>query len=177
MKEKTYGIFLFEDKVLSIKTEQGWEFPSTTESTCWGNYDPFKEIILSEYIRDNGVFGRDNLSFYDSKTADIQFAAPTEYKWVGREGFAGVDWNPNLLNGVRIISEMFNEQAFKITEKNPDGTEELMWSGICNDFVWQREFYRLIMEQGKTYHAPDNTAPWRQIRAYNENGDLIRTES
>ena len=51
MSELHYGVFLNGNKVLSVLGENGWTFPSTLEPTCYGDYDPFKKIVLNEKIK------------------------------------------------------------------------------------------------------------------------------
>ena len=179
MSERTYGVFMHGDKVLCYKAENGWELPSTTEPTCYANFDPFKKVVLSDYQRDLGVHcpGMAWVEFFVSPDKKVVLASQKEIYWAGKDDFDTLEWNPSVKPIINDLKTLFIEHSYRITELNQDGTEELMWSGKCYGYVWQREFHRLVIEQGNAYNAPGNKKPWRQVRAYNDSGELIRTES
>ena len=72
--------------------------------------------------------------------------------------------------------EYFMEkQNYRITELNPDGSEELMWEGYCTKEKMKQEFSRIIGEQQKIRR--EKNTKWRQVRVYNQLGELILVES
>jgi hypothetical protein len=174
---KEYGIFTNGTKVFCFKNATGeYDLPLTVKYSA----DPlelFDKVISGDYQCDKGVFGYSNMEFYVSAQQNLTIKTGAEICWVDKDSLAEINWSPDVRPIIEILKDMFINRYYRITEKNPDGTEEEMWADTCSSFQWQRVFSRLIDEQGEVYHAPGNTKPWRQIRAYNESGELIRTES
>ena len=69
------------------------------------------------------------------------------------------------------------KQRYRIAKDNFDGTEETVWSKICTKEEADSVFLKVIQEQAHEYHVTKSLPRWRQIRLYNQNNELIATES
>ena len=69
------------------------------------------------------------------------------------------------------------KQRFRIAKDNFDGTEETVWSKICTKEEADIMFLKVVQEQSREYHVAKTLPRWRQIRLYNQNNELIATES
>jgi hypothetical protein len=69
------------------------------------------------------------------------------------------------------------KQRFRIAKDNFDGTEETIWSKICTKEEADTMFLKVVQEQSHEYRVTKTLPRWRQIRLYNQNEELIATES
>lgn len=188
MKYYVCVVFTKNDKIFccrSIKNLNFWEFPHG-EKEHHAEYGSImaslKEEILNDFDINIGIYyPNDNaypkmdakLSYVDDE--NIVLAHPREGKWISIEQIDDIQWESTFLPIAKQVKTMLIKQQYKITELNPDGTEEIMWEDYCSQIKMNYEFLRLIHEQQIPYR--EGKIKWRQIRVYNQTGELISTES
>ena len=182
-------VFTKDDKIFccrSIKNPDLWEFPHGEKEhqvVYESMMESLKEEILSDFELGFGIYyQKDNrsssqmdaeLSYVDNE--NIILAHKREGKWIAMDQIDEIQWDPTFLPIAQRVKVMLEKQHYKITEKNPDDTEELMWEEVCSEIRMHHEFLRLIREQQIPFRQ--GKIKWRQVRVYNQKGELIATES
>lgn len=182
-------VFTRNDKIYccrSINNPDLWEFPHGEKEhhiVYQSMMASLKEEILSDFDLDIGIYYEKDTKSYSEMNAELSYvdndnillAHNREGKWISRDEIDNVKWEPTFRPIANQVKNMLSKQKYKITELNPDGSEEIMWEDFCSEIHMNNEFHRIIREQQIPYRA--GKIQWRQIRVYNQLGELIATES
>lgn len=183
------AVFTKDDKVFccrSLNNPDYWEFPHG-EKEHHADYESMmkslKEEIYSDfdlsysigYEINNRLIIKMEAKLIYADDENISLAHNREFKWVSKDEIDGIKWDYVFKPIADRIKEMLSKQEYKITERNPDNSEEVMWHDFCSEIHMYSEFHRIIMEQKAVYDL--GKTKWRQIRVYNQLGKLIKTES
>lgn len=189
MKNYICVVFTKNDKIFccrSIKNPDLWEFPNGEKEhhiVYESMMASLKEEILSEFDLSIGIhypcdekagsIMSAKLSYVD--TDDIKLANVRECIWITADEIDGIAWDPTFKPIANEVKDMLKKQSYRITELNSDGSEEIMWEDNCSEIEMEKQFHRVIHEQQILYR--EKKIKWRQIRVYNQFGDIIATES
>ena len=190
MKNYVCVIFTKDDKIFccrSINNPNLWEFPHS-EKEHYVVYESMMSSLKEEILNDFNINGPGIYYPYDENAhsrmdaelsyvndENIVLAHKREGKWITANQIDDIQWDSTFLPIAKQVKIMLAKQQYKITELNPDETEEIMWEDYCSQIKMNYEFRRLIHEQAVPYR--EGKIKWRQIRVYNGAGELIATES
>ena len=183
------AVFTKDDKVFccrSLNNPDYWEFPhgekehrydyeSMMKSLKEEIYSDFDLSCSIDYKINNRLIIKMEAELIYADDENISLAHNRECKWVSKDEIDGIKWDYVFKPIAGRVKEMLSKQEYKITELNTDNSEEIMWRDFCSEIHMYREFHRIIMEQEAVYDL--GKTKWRQIRVYNQFGELIKTES
>lgn len=189
MKYYVFVVFTKDDKIFccrSINNSSLWEFPHSEKEhhiLYESKMSSLKEEILGDfdinipiyYPYDKNAYSKMDAVLSYVNDENIVLTHQREGKWIVADQIDDIQWESTFLPIAKQVKTMLIKQQYKITELNPDNTEEIMWEEYCSQIKMNYEFQRLIHEQKIPYR--EGKIKWRQIRVYNQAGEIILTES